>query len=127
MSSIRLHKINELLRREISDIIHSEVEDPKVGFVTITNVDVTKDLKYATVRISVLGKDKKKQSTINCLNNAAGFIQHILSTRIRLRSMPKVIFKLDTTIDHSLRVQQLLEEIHNKQKSDDRNDQEQKS
>ncbi len=127
MSSIRLHKINELLRREISDVIHSEVKDPKVGFVTITNVDVTKDLKYAAVRISVLGEDKKKQSTIRCLNNAAGFVQHILSTRIRLRSMPKIIFKLDTTIDHSLRVQQLLEEIHNKEKNNDIDVQKQKS
>ena len=116
MPSIRLLKINELLKREISDIIHSEIKDPKVGFVTITNVNITKDLKYATVRISVLGKDKKRQTTIQCLNNAAGFIQHILSTRIRLRSMPKIIFKLDTTINHSLRVQQLLEEIHNKEK-----------
>jgi len=100
-----------LIKREIADILCREISNPKVGFVTVSDVNVTKDLRSAFVRISVMGDQKHRQESLRCLNEAAGFIQRELSSRIRLRYMPKLQFHLDTSIDHSMHISQILAEI----------------
>ena len=111
MSTRRIEKINELLRREVSEIIQMRVRDPSLGFTTVTRVDTTRDLYYSTIYVSVMGSDDAKERTIEHLNNAAGFIQRELSGSIRLRTMPRLIFKLDASIDHSLRINEVLEQL----------------
>ena len=115
MSTRRIEKINELLRREISEVIQKEMKDPNLGFTTITRVETSKDIQYATVFTSVMAEDNARKKTIEHLNNATGFIQHQLSARIRLRNMPKLVFKLDTSIDHSMRISNILKKINEEQ------------
>lgn len=119
MAANRALRVGELIKREIADILCREVRDPKVGFVTVSSVEVTKDLRTALVRISVLGDEEHRQESLRSLNSAAGFVQKELSSRTRLRYTPKLQFQLDTSVDHSIHIAQLLEEIkHNEERKD---------
>ncbi len=100
-----------MIKREIADILCREINNPKVGFVTVSDVDVTKDLRAAFVRVSIMGDKEHRQESLQSLNEAAGFVQRELSSRIRLRYMPKLQFLLDTSLDHSVHIAQILEEI----------------
>ena len=111
MATKRTLRVSELIKREIADILCREMDNPKVGFVTVSDVDVTKDLRSAFVRISIMGDEEHRQESLRCLNAAAGFIQKELSSRIRLRYMPKLQFRLDTSIDHSMHILQILAEM----------------
>jgi len=112
MTSPRLQKINELFKREIGQIIQRDLGNPNIGFTTVSHVEVSADLKYATVRVSVLGDDARRTATVDELNRAAGFIQHLLAQRVSIRTMPRVQFKLDRSLDAVYRVEALLDEIH---------------
>jgi ribosome-binding factor A len=111
MGTERTSRVSELIKREIADILCREMNNPKLGFVTVSDVDVTKDLRSAFVRISVMGDEEHKQESLRCLNAATGFIQRELSSRVRLRYMPKLHFRLDTSLDHSMHISQILAEI----------------
>ena len=111
MATKRTLRIGELIKREIADILCREIRNPKLGFVTVNDVDVTADLKTALVRISVLGNEEHRKESLGCLDSAAGFIQKKLSSRLRLRYIPKLQFSLDRSIDHFMRISQLLSEI----------------
>ena len=111
MAKRRIERINELIKREISGIIEREIRDPGVGFVTVSRVETSGDLSYSTIHTSVLGDERKRDRAIECLNKAAGYIQHQLSGRITLRTMPKIIFKLDTSLDASFRIDAILRKI----------------
>ncbi len=111
MSTKRTLRVGELIKREIADILCREIRNPKVGFVTVSDVEVTSDLRSALVRVSVLGDEEHRQESLRSLNAAAGFVRKELSGRIRLRYMPKLNFQLDTSIDHSMRIAELLSEI----------------
>jgi len=111
MSTRRTLRVGELIKREIADIVCREVKDPKVGFVTVSSVDVTGDLRIALVRVSVMGDDEHRQEAVRSLNSAAGFIQKELAARVRLRYMPKLQFRLDTSVDHSMHIAEILAEI----------------
>jgi ribosome-binding factor A len=112
MGSLRLHKVNELFKREIGQIIQRDLGNPNIGFTTVSHVEVSADLKYATVRVSVLGDDAKRAATVDELNKAAGFIQRMLGQRVKIRTMPRLQFKLDRSLDAVYRVEALLDEIH---------------
>ncbi|MCX5702413.1 MAG: 30S ribosome-binding factor RbfA [Candidatus Omnitrophica bacterium] len=107
----RYEKVAEALRKEISSIIHDELKDPRLGFVTITNVDLTGDLRYAKVFFSVLGKDQEYKRTKEALDSALGFIRRLIAQRIRLRFTPEIAFKEDRSSEYSIKIQQVLEEI----------------
>ena len=107
----RYEKVAEALRKEISSIIHDELNDPRLGFVTITNVDLTSDLRYAKVFFSVLGKDQEYNRTKEALDSALGFIRRLIAQRIRLRFTPEIAFKEDRSSEYSIKIQQVLEEI----------------
>jgi ribosome-binding factor A len=107
----RYEKVAEALRKEISSIIHDELNDPRLGFVTITNVDLTGDLRYAKVFFSVLGKDQEYKRTKEALDSALGFIRRLIAQRIRLRFTPEIAFKEDRSSEYSIKIQQVLEEV----------------
>jgi len=107
----RLEKVNELIRREVSEIVQRDLKDPNLGFTTISRVETTRDLSYAMIYVSVMGDESAKKRTIKHLNKAAGYIQHQLSASIRIRTMPRITFKLDSSVDYSMRINDLLKRI----------------
>ncbi len=107
----RAHRIAEELKNEISVIVAQEINDPRVGFVTVTEVKVSQDLRYARILISVLGSTQEKQETLDVLTRAAGFIRRLIGARIKLRHTPELSFAYDDSIEQGDRMMQLLEEI----------------
>ena len=126
MSSQRPGRVQEALRQEISKIVHSEMKDPRIGFITITKVDLTKDLRYARIYFSILGEDKEKKLALRGLNNAKGYIKGLLADRINLRFMPEIAFAIDESLGHAKHIYDILDQLK-KERIDgkgDRGDQE---
>jgi len=99
-------------------VISREVRDPRVApLFTITSVDISKDLHYAKVYVSVIGSDLEKEQTIEALQTAAGFIAVTASKKVVMRYFPALTFKLDISVDHQIRINTLLEKIHEEEKS----------
>ena len=109
----RSQRLSILLREEIADIIMRKVKDPRLGFVTVTDVELSEDLKTARVFVSVL-KDKDKETTLEILNSAKGLIRGEISKRIRVKFIPTVEFRIDKSIEYGEKVDRLLKEIKEK-------------
>ena len=109
--SRRTDRVASLIRGELGDLVLRKLKDPRIGFLTITEVDVTPDLKLARVYYSVLGKEKDKADAARALENAAGFLQHEIAVRLKLRFTPKLSFHLDETIDESLKIDRILQDL----------------
>ncbi len=109
----RSQRVSDLLREEIAEIIFFKLKDPRVGFLTVTGVDITDDLKIATVYISIL-KEEEKKSTLEILQAAKSFIRSELSKRLKMKFIPSIDFRLDTSIEYGNRIEQLLHEIKEK-------------
>ncbi len=112
MARIRVSRVGEQIKKELSQILQMELKDPRVGFVTVTGVEVTNDLSQARVYISVMGDDTQKEETLRALDKAQGFLRSELGRRIRLRQIPELLFKFDTSIEYGSRIEQLLQEIN---------------
>jgi ribosome-binding factor A len=107
----RTERINDLLREEISDLVLRELKDPRLGgLVTITEVDVSPDLRNANVSVSVLGSKEEREGTMRALHAASHFIQRELRRRLTIRRVPELAFQRDTTIEEGARVLALLDE-----------------
>lgn len=117
--SKRPAKVQEALRREISLILHKEIKDPRLGFTTITKVEITKDLKNAIVYYSVLDK-KDVMNTKHALMSSAGYIKGLIGDRIKMRVVPDIHFRLDESMEHTRRVFEILENIKKEKKEDDK-------
>lgn len=111
MPSQRQQRVNNLLQIEISDIIRREINDPKLGFVTITSCDISPDLRHALVYVSILGDDKAKANSMRVLIRARSVIRGLLGDRIELRCVPLLKFKLDDTAENAQRMAILLAEL----------------
>jgi ribosome-binding factor A len=107
----RQDKVAEVLKREISNIIQNELKDPRLGFITITRVNLSKDLKYAQIYFSVLSGEEEKDRTIEGLNSSTGFIRKLISERLKLRFTPEISFKFDRSVEYSIKLQQELDRI----------------
>jgi len=107
----RHDRISEALKREIGNIIHAELKDPRLGFVTVTRVELTQDLRYAKVFFSVLGKEEEHKKTKEALDSALGFIRRLIAQRIRLRLVPEINFKEDRSAEYSIKIQEALDQI----------------
>ncbi|MFA5145497.1 MAG: 30S ribosome-binding factor RbfA [Candidatus Omnitrophota bacterium] len=107
----RRDRVAEAIREEVSLILHEELNDPRLGFVTITRVELTQDLRSAKIFFSVLGKEKEQKKTKEALDSALGFIRKLIAERINLRIAPEIIFREDKTTEYSVRIQEVLEEI----------------
>ncbi|MBM3243991.1 MAG: 30S ribosome-binding factor RbfA, partial [Candidatus Omnitrophica bacterium] len=88
----RQDKVAEAIRQEASVILHDKLKDPRLGFVTITNVEVTKDLRFAKIFFSVLGKDKDYKNTKDALDSSLGFVRKLIAERLNLRFAPEIAF-----------------------------------
>ncbi len=111
MSSRRQQQVAEFLRDEISEIIHREMKDPRLGFASITRVEMSPDLRYARVYVSVLGPEEEAEETLRALTHAAGFIRHLLKPRMRIRHIPEISFRLDHSMAHAEQVARALNAI----------------
>jgi len=119
MSRIRVGRVGEQIKKELSQILQYELKDPRIGFVTVTGVEVTNDLSQATVYLSVLGRDEQKEETLKALGRGQGFIRSEIGRRIRLRHTPELIFKFDTSIEYGSRIESLLKQINQEEQRDD--------
>lgn len=111
MSGRRKRQVGDLLRDEISFLIQRGLKDPRIGFTSITRVDVSPDIRYATVFVSVLGTEEEQSETLVALNSASGFIRHELGPKLTMRNIPMVSFRLDRSMEHAENVARLLREI----------------
>jgi len=107
----RQEKLGEQIAAEVSDLLRTRVKDPRVGFASITHVEVSGDLRHAKISVSVMGDDDEKRNTMDALRHATGFIRHELAGRLTLRFMPEIIFKLDTSIEQGTRILGLIREL----------------
>lgn len=111
MSSQRPGRVQEAIRQEVSRIVHGEMKDPRIGFITITKVELTKDLRYARIYFSVLGEDKDKKLALKGLNYAKGYIKGLLADRIKLRYMPDIVFIIDESMEHTKHIYDIIERL----------------
>lgn len=111
MNNIRANRVAEQIKKELGEILSQKIKDPRVGFVTITDVEVTGDLQNATVFYSVLGDEKKKEDTLKGLDKASGFIRSEIGQRIRLRKTPEITFKFDEAFEYGNRIESILRDI----------------
>lgn len=116
MANYRGGRINEEIRRELSSIIQNEIKDPRLtAMVSITGVDVTKDLRYAKVYVSLFGKDDEKINTLSALKSSAGFMRKEIGHRINLRYTPELIIELDNSIERSMHMDSLFQSLKEKE------------
>jgi ribosome-binding factor A len=116
MPSQRIERVRRLLRSEISSVMQRKLKDPRVGMVTITDVDVSPDLKNARVYVSILGEDKSE--TLAGLRSAAGFIRSELMKVLHLRPMPALEFAIDESLARAERTLDLLDQIRHEQENE---------
>ena len=111
MSELRNERVARALRREISAILRDEIKDPRVGFVSITDVEVTSDLRQAKVFFSVMGAAEDKRRAAEGLTSATGFIRAEVSQRVRLHHAPEIAFVLDESIERGVHVIDLMNKL----------------
>lgn len=113
MAKERTVRLNSLLKSVISDVIRKEVKNPDISrLFTVTRVDISKDLRYAKVYVSVIGDQIEKSKTLRALGSAAGFIGSASAKQVVLRFFPKLQFILDDAVDQHMRVEDLLKDIN---------------
>ncbi|MDR3288059.1 MAG: 30S ribosome-binding factor RbfA [Peptococcaceae bacterium] len=108
MAKHRAYRLAETLKEEISQMIREELKDPRLGFVTVTGVDVADDLSYAKVYVSVLGEAEAAKGSLKILNGAAGYVRSEIAKRIRLRYAPEIVFKHDSSVEQGAHIAKLL-------------------
>lgn len=111
MDDLRAERISRALRREISDVLRNELKDPRIGFVSVTDVELSSDLRQAKVFCSVLGEQEDKRRAIEGLRSATGFVRTEVARRIRLRHAPEINFVLDESIERGVRVVNLMSKL----------------
>jgi ribosome-binding factor A len=115
----RADRVSEAIKREVSLMITQDVKDPRVHFVTVTEVKTTDDLRYAKIYVSVLGDDQTREESMEGLAHAKGFIRSELGRRIGLRYTPDIQFFPDNSLDHSIKIRTLINEIKKDERSDE--------
>ena len=107
--SDRMRRVNEAMREVLSDALTQDLKDPRVGFVTVTAVETSPDLRHATVFVSVLGEATVRQETIAGLQSAHGYLQRKVADQLRLKHTPQLEFAEDDTARRADRIERLLE------------------
>ena len=107
----RADKVAEAIRQEASLVIHDQLKDPRIGFVTVTKVEITPDMRHAKVFYSVLGGDLEYKKTQEALDSGLGLIRKLISERINLKFAPEVIFRPDRSAEFSVRIQEVLDQV----------------
>ena len=110
MTRLRVERLREEYRREVSDILR-RMKDPRLGFVTVTDVEVSSDLRHVKVYVSVLGSEEDRKRTLAVLEQARGYVRTEAGQRIRLRHTPEISFVFDPSVERGMRVMTLLNQI----------------
>jgi ribosome-binding factor A len=111
----RQEKLGELIAAELSDLLRTRMKDPRIGFASITHVEVSGDFRHAKIFVSVMGSEVEQNDTMKALKHATGFLRHELAGRLTLRYMPELVFKLDTSIVQGARILELINKIEQEQ------------
>jgi ribosome-binding factor A len=107
----RMRRVNEALREVLSEGI-GRLKDPRIGFVTVTGVDTSPDLRHATVYVSVLGSEKKRDATLAGLQSSHGVLQTRVNRELRLKRTPQLTFEYDPTVERGVRLSRLIDELN---------------
>ena len=117
MAKSRRDRVQETMRTELSEIIKRDLKDPRLGFVTITDVELSNDMSHAKVFVSIYGSEEEKRLSMQALESAKGFIRTNLGQRVRLRIVPELVFKEDNSIERGTRILELIidanKDLHN--------------
>ncbi|MCL4216884.1 MAG: 30S ribosome-binding factor RbfA [Candidatus Hydrogenedentes bacterium] len=119
MQEGRPRRVAEIIKKEVAELILRGLKDPRIGFVSVMDVRVSADLRYADIYVSLYGEESKKKSSLIGLTRSAGWIRRELGKHLRLRYIPAVRFHEDTTLDRVYRLENLFEEIHAEQDQHD--------
>ncbi len=111
MSQIRAARMAEMMREAISDILQHHLGDPRLGWISVVRVDLSSDMSHAKVFISVLGDEKAQEDSLRVLHRARGAVRAELAHRIHARKVPEIAFRADRSIEYSVRVQEILQEL----------------
>ncbi len=109
--SRRTEQVGDEIQRVLGDVIQNEVKGPRVGFVTVTGVTVTADLSRANVRLSILGGADERKESMRALERARGFLRRRVGEEVQLRTVPELVLHLDTSLDHAMRIGEVLRDI----------------
>src|SRR3954468_19182273 len=107
----RTDRIDELLREEMTTILARDVDDPRIGFATVTNIETTPDLRHARVLVSVIGQPEERTSTLAAMGHAMPFVRRELGKRLRLKRIPEFHLELDDSVERGTRILHLLDEL----------------
>lgn len=119
MAKHRIGRINEEIKKEISNIVRDEISDPRLtAMVSVTKVEVTSDLRYAKVFVSLFGNDESQKESLEALKSSAGFIRREVGHRINLRYTPEIILELDNSIEQGIHINTLLSDLKERNKND---------
>ena len=108
----RAERVSDQIKREVSQIIQCQVKDPHIGFITITDVEMTDDLRVAKIFYSVLGNEQNKKDTRLALQRAKNFIQMEIGKRVKIKHTPIVSFRYDKSIEYGAHIEELIKKIH---------------
>jgi ribosome-binding factor A len=108
----RQERLANQLRSEVAGIIETELDDPRIGFSTVTSVEVSPDLSHARIMVSVLGDEEARRKSMEGLSSAAGYVRREITRRLRLRRAPEVLFVLDLGLEEGLRIEALVQKLH---------------
>lgn len=108
MTSSRMRRVDEAVRAVLSDAIVTDLKDPRIGFVTVTAVETSPDLRHARVHVSVLGDEAQREATLDGLRSAQGYLQGRVGGELRLKHTPALEFRYDPTVDRGMRIEQIL-------------------
>jgi ribosome-binding factor A len=114
----RTQRVRQLLKEEISRLLQRDVKDVRIGRVTITDVEVTRDLRHATIYVNVTGDDARKAEALKGLSSASGFLRSRLGRELTIRRVPELRFSIDRTHEHAARISELLAEVKNSEEGD---------
>jgi len=116
--SRRTQRVADLLRRELAELLIHEVRDPRVRLATVSHVDVSPDLRRAEVKVSVMGEERARREAVEAIVHARGFLRSRLAHRLKsLKVTPELVFELDRGAEHSQRISDLLEDLHDHDES----------
>lgn len=112
MSEVRVRKIQEFIKQEVGSLLLRELKDPRLGFVTVTGVHLTGDLREATIYVSLFGSEEQKKESLSALQSSKGFIRTELGKRLKIYHTPEVRFEEDTSLDYGMHIDKLLKQVN---------------
>ena len=120
MSENRTRRVAEQIKKDVSQIIRTELKDPRIaGITSVTGVEVTKDLRYASIYVSIYGDNEERETTLKILESASGFVRTEISRRIRLRYVPELSFHLDNSIEYGNHIENIIKSLKKDELDDD--------